>query len=298
LRLGAPTLAAVLLGACAHGKPARPPADDAWIVARPEVNETPAPKALEPLPLDHCSATEEGFDRWMEGFRRHAREQGISPKALATIAALAYDPGVIALDRAQKPFKLSFAEFAAKRVTPDRVARGRRELASHAALLARVVERFGVHAEILVAIWGLETDYGANAGSISSLGALATLAFDCRRAGRFRGELLSALRILDHGDLGADELFGAWAGELGQTQFLPSSYLAFGVDFDGDGRVDMVRSAADALASTASYLKGHGWRAGEPYAPGSANFDALREWNASEIYRKTIVLFAEKLVRR
>ena len=106
---------------------------------------------------------------------------------------------------------------------------------------------------------------------------------------------MSALRILDHGDLTIDELFGAWAGELGQTQFLPSVYEKFGVDFDGDGRVDMVASRADALASTAHYLRESGWSAGAPYGEGSANFGALKQWNASEMYRKTIVLFAGKL---
>jgi lytic murein transglycosylase len=182
-------------------------------------------------------------------------------------------------------------------VTPARVRRGRVLLARHAQLLARIEARFGVPPEILVALWGLETDFGAYQGSTRSLDALATLAFDCRRAEQFRRELSSALRILERGDLSADEMVGAWAGELGQTQFLPSSYERFGVDFDADGRVDLVDSTEDALASTASYLAGNGWRAHEGYGPGTPNLAALGSWNKSDVYRQTIVFFAAKLAR-
>jgi lytic murein transglycosylase len=212
------------------------------------------------------------------------------------LESVTYDGSVIALDREQAPLKLTFTSFVAKRVTPKRVARGKQVMAEHGEVLGRITSRFHVAPEVLVAIWGLETDYGANAGTTPSMQALATLAYDCRRAPRFRDELVHALRIVERGDLTADELYGAWAGELGQTQFLPSSYDELGVDFDGDGRVDMVRSAADALASTAHFLEAAGWRPGERYEPGTPNFIALRKWNASEMYCKTIVLFASKLV--
>jgi lytic murein transglycosylase len=206
-----------------------------------------------------------------------------------------YDPRVIELDRSQKHLKRTFEEFARSHVTAARVRRGKQHLADDAQLLKRINARFGVPVEILVAIWGLETDFGANQGQTPSLRALATLAYDCRRADRFRGELSSALRVLARGDFSVDAMVGAWAGEIGQTQFLPSSYERFGIDFDGDGRADVIGSKDDALASTAHYLAEHGWRAGEGYAPGSANFAVLAEWNRSEIYRKTIALFASKL---
>jgi len=296
---GASSLALVtLLASCAAPAP-RALAPDEWLVANEGATPGAAPPPTASPPIEQCSATEEGYDRWIEAFGRYALEQKVSEATVTrALAAAGYDPGVLELDRSQKAFKLSFEEFAAKRVTAARIARGRRFLAQHRDWFAVLVARFGVQAEVLVAIWGLETDFGVNVGSTPSLRALATLAYDCRRAARFRGELLSALRILDRGDLTLDEMTGAWAGELGQMQFLPSSYERFGVDFDGDGRVDMVSSSADALASTANYLAGHGWRAGEAYPPGSPNFDALREWNRSEIYRKTIVLLASKLAAR
>jgi lytic murein transglycosylase len=203
---------------------------------------------------------------------------------------------VIELDRSQRPHKLSLEAFASSHVTPARVRQGKKRLSTHAALLAEITRRFGVAPEIVVAIWGLETDFGRNQGSTPVFRALATLAYDCRRASLFRGELSSALRILQRGDLTVDAMVGAWAGELGQTQFLPSSYEHFGIDFDGDGRIDLVDSTEDALASTANYLAGHGWRAGEGYRAGSPNFEVLAEWNKSEVYRKTITLLASKLV--
>jgi lytic murein transglycosylase len=209
-----------------------------------------------------------------------------------------YDPSVVALDRSQRPQKLSFEDFSSTHVTAARVRRGKKLLAAHGALLGEITRRFGVAPEIVVAIWGLETDFGDNLGSTPAMRALATLAYDCRRAPRFRAELSSALRIVQRGDISPDAMIGAWAGEIGQTQFLPSSYERYGIDFDGDGRVDLVNSVEDVLASTANYLAGHGWRAGEGYRPGTSNFEALAEWNKSDTYRRTIVLFASKLTER
>jgi membrane-bound lytic murein transglycosylase B len=147
----------------------------------------------------------------------------------------------------------------------------------------------------LVAIWGLETDYGADVGRFPTIRALATLAHDCRRPDRFRPELIDALRILQRGDMSAGEMRGAWAGEIGQTQFLPSSYIKFAVDFDGNGRRDLIRSVPDALASTANYLRGYGWKRGQPWGEGTANFEVIREWNKAQVYSKTIAYFAERL---
>ncbi len=150
---------------------------------------------------------------------------------------------------------------------------------------------------MLVAIWGLETDFGVNTGKFSTIRSLATLAFDCRRADTFRAELLDALRIVERGDLAPTEMRGAWAGEIGQTQFMPSSYLKFAVDFDGNGRRDLLRSTPDVLASTANFLAGHGWQRGKGWEPGSANFAVIQEWNKSEVYARTIVYFADQLAR-
>jgi membrane-bound lytic murein transglycosylase B len=281
-------LVVTLLCACASAQVAPPPAPRRIVL--------PPPPPVSLVPVERCGETADGFDGWIASFCEHAIAEGISREVIAgALGTVEYDPSVIALDRSQRPQKLSFEEFSSTHVTAARVRRGKHLLSAHAALLAEITRRFGVAPEIVVAIWGLETDFGDNLGSTPSLRALATLAYDCRRSALFRGELSSALRILQRGDLSASAMVGAWAGELGQTQFLPSSYERFGIDFDADGRVDLVGSVEDVLASTANYLAGHGWRAGDGYRPGSPNFDVLAEWNKSDVYRRTIVLFASKL---
>ena len=153
--------------------------------------------------------------------------------------------------------------------------------------------------QIIVAIWGLETDFGhGDMGKQQVIRTLATLAHDCRRTDLFQGELLAALKILQRGDLPLREMIGAGAGEIGQTQFLPSSYIKYGVYFDGDGRVDLRHDVADVLASTANLLHTNGFKMGEPYGEGSANFEAMHEWNHAVVYRKTIAYFADQLVGR
>jgi lytic murein transglycosylase len=172
-------------------------------------------------------------------------------------------------------------------------------LQRHAALLSRVERQSGVPGALIVAIWGLESDFGSgDMGKLPVIRTLATMAHDCRRTELFQRELLAALRILQRGDLPLRDLVGAYAGEIGQTQFLPSSYIKYGVDFDGNGHVDLRHSVPDVLASTANLLKVNGWRAGAPFGEGSANFEAMREWNRALIYRKTIVLFTERLQGR
>jgi len=254
----------------------------------------PAP-SVTPLPLESCGNTSQGFDGWIESFRRHALEQRVSAPVAEALRGVRYDDEVISLDRSQRAHKLSFAEFSRKHVTRERTARGKAMLREHAEVLAKIETRFGVPPEIVVAIWGLETDYGENMGGRWCLSSLATLAYDCRRSERFRGELLSALRIVDRGDLQPQQMVGAWAGELGQTQFLPSSYERFATDFDGDGHANLIVSALDALASTANYLQQHGWQAGGKYDPRSANYEVLAKWNSSEVYRQTIAHFAAGL---
>jgi lytic murein transglycosylase len=148
---------------------------------------------------------------------------------------------------------------------------------------------------VIVAIWGLETDFGAVNGNFPTIRSLAALAYDCRRPDKFRGELIAALKIVERGDMAPQDMHGAWAGEIGQTQFLPSSYLKFAVDYDGNGHRDLIHSVPDVLASTANYLKGYGWQRGQPWGEGTPNFQVLLQWNASQVYTKTVAAFAQQL---
>jgi lytic murein transglycosylase len=178
------------------------------------------------------------------------------------------------------------------------IATGRSLMKTHGATLQRIESRFGVPGPVLIAIWGLETSYGADSGKMPILRSLATLAYDCRRSEFFQNELMHALRIVERGDMSASQLRGGWAGEIGQTQFLSSSYDKFAVDFDGNGRRDLIHSVPDMLASTANFLKAHGWRSGQGWGPGSANYGVIQEWNKAEVYVKTISVMADKLSGR
>ena len=199
-------------------------------------------------------------------------------------------------DHSQKVFGQTFEQFSG-RMVPPRMTRGSNALKQYGSVLSRIETAYGVPGEVIVAIWGLETDFGVNNGKFQTVRSLATLAYDCRRADEFRNELLDALRIIDRGDLQASEMRGAWAGELGQTQFMPSSWMKYAVDFDGNGRRDLIHSAPDVLASTANYLAGYGWQRGKDYQPGAPNFAVLQQWNKSEVYAKTIAYFASQLAK-
>jgi membrane-bound lytic murein transglycosylase B len=239
-----------------------------------------------------------GFPAWLDSFKRHAVAQGVSQRAAsAALDGLTLNRQVIALDRDQRAFRLSFEEWVRQRVTP-RINRAAQLLSRHGDLLARIERQYGVPGPVLVAIWGLESDFGANTGNMSIIRSLATLAYDCRRTEMFQGELIAALRIIDRGDLRPSAMRGAWAGEMGQTQFLATNYERFAVDFDGNGRRDLIGSTADVLASTANYLRAYGWRPGEPWDEGTHNFQVLREWNKAPIYQRAIALFANRLAQR
>jgi lytic murein transglycosylase len=234
------------------------------------------------------------FETFLDTFRREAAAQGIPARALAALDGVAPDPKVISLDRRQGVFRQSFAEFSGHRIA-ERLAKGQRMMQTHAALLRRIEQQFGVPGSIVIAIWGLETDFGVDIGKQPALRALATLAHDCRRTQMFQGELLAAVQIISRGDLSPAEMRGAWAGELGQAQFLPSNYIKFAVDFDGNGKRDLIHSVPDTLASIANLLKSFGWQAGGGYREGSANFSVLVNWNKSTVYQQTIAAFAERL---
>lgn len=238
------------------------------------------------------------FGTFIAAMSREAAAAGVSHAVIDNaLAGVTPDQSVLAFDRRQRgTFRKSFEAYAATRVTAGRVARGRQLLQRHAALLSRIERQFGVPRQLIVAIWILETDNGTgDMGKLPVIRTLATMAHDCRRTELFQGELLAALKIVQRGDLQSRDLVGAYAGEIGQTQFLPSSYIKYGVDYDGNGHVDLRRSVPDVLASTANLLKVNGWRAGAPFEEGTANFEVMREWNRAEIYRKTIVLFTERL---
>ncbi len=205
------------------------------------------------------------FDRWLSQFKAEAHAQGISPRAIAALDGVTVDPNVIGSDRKQSVFSQSFLEFSDRMANKNRIAGGRGKIAKNKAIFDKIDQKWGVPAPVIVAYWALETDFGADNGKLPTLRSLATLAYDCRRPEKFRAELMDALRIVERGDLPAEEMRGPWAGEMGQTQFVPSIYLKYGVDFDGDGRVDLMRSVPDVLASSANYLNSLGWRRGEPW---------------------------------
>jgi len=236
------------------------------------------------------------FGAWLQTFKTEAAAQGISQRAIqAGLTGVTPDPAIIARDRAQGVFKQSFEQFSG-RMVPPRMTRAKNKMIQYGSILGRVEQQFGVPGEVIVAIWGLETDFGAGNGNFSTIRSLATLANDCRRPDKFRSELLAALKIVDRGDMAPSDMHGAWAGEIGQTQFLPSSYLKYAVDFDGNGRRDLIHDVPDVLASTANYLKGYGWQPGKPWDEGTPNFQVLLQWNASQIYTKTVAYFADQLV--
>jgi lytic murein transglycosylase len=241
------------------------------------------------------------FNGFVAAISAEAASAGISQNVIsAALGGVQQDAGVLAFDRRQHgTFNKTFEQYVSTRVGPGRINGGRAMLARHAALLSQIEQKFGVPRQILVAIWGLETDFGkGDMGKLPVFRVLATMAHDCRRTELFQGELLAALKIAQRGDLRIADMIGAYAGEIGQTQFLPSSYIKYGVDFDGDGRIDLRRSVPDVLASTANLLHSNGFKMGAPYGEGSANFDAMREWNHAVIYRKTIAYFADQLVGR
>jgi lytic murein transglycosylase len=271
--------------------PMRGRAPDA--ASTPEAASTPdaAPARVAP-----CGKSGDGFDDWLAGFKREAASQGISSSVIeSALADVAYDESIVSHDRGQGVFRQSFEQFSGRMISAYRLKKGRSLLKRDADLFRAIEQRYGAPGPVLVAIWGLETDFGAGTGDFQTLNALATLAYDCRRAEHFRGELLAALKIVQRGDLDPAQMRGAWAGEIGQTQFMPSSYLKYAVAFNGGGPADLIGQPADALASTANFLRGHGWRRGEGWDEDQPNFTVLLEWNQARVYAKTLALFADKL---
>jgi lytic murein transglycosylase len=206
------------------------------------------------------------YEAWLEAFKKEALAQGISQRVIAEASpSLIFDPAIIRRDHGQGVFQQTFMKFADRMVGGGRIPRGERLMKKHAALFAAVERKYGVPAPVLTAFWGLESDFGADFGHYKILSALATLAYDCRRPDFFRTQLLAALRIIQRGDLSAGDMIGDWAGEFGGLQFTAADYYKNAVDFDGDGRRDLIHSIPDTMASGANFLVSLGWHRGEPW---------------------------------
>ncbi|KOF15500.1 lytic transglycosylase [Ensifer adhaerens] len=242
-----------------------------------------------------CGNDGSGFAAWMTQFKQEAAGNGISPAVLdKALSGVSYNKATIRADRGQKSFKLSLSQFMQKRGGQTIISRGKKMKAQNAALFNSIEQRYGVPAGPLIAIWGMETGFGGFMGKEHTLSAVSTLAYDCRRSDYFTNQLYAALQLVQRGDL-SPAARGAAHGEIGQTQFLPANVLKFGVDGDGNGHIDMVRSKADALASTANFLRGHGWQPGAGYQPGQANFGAIQGWNAASVYQQAIAIIGTEI---
>jgi membrane-bound lytic murein transglycosylase B len=207
------------------------------------------------------AASDDSFSRFVAGVKAEAIRKGISPSTLdAAFAAVQMNPKVIELDRHQPEFTFTWDQYRARIVSDKRIATGRQLYAQHRGLLHEVGQRYGVSPGVLMGIWGLESNYGAATGGFNVIEALATLAWDTRRPAFFRSELMDALRILQHGDIAPEQMTGSYAGAMGQTQFMPDSFLRYAVDYSGTGRRDIWNDLGDVFGSTANYLAREGWR--------------------------------------
>jgi lytic murein transglycosylase len=206
------------------------------------------------------------FGGWLQGFKQEAVAQGVSPDVVASaLNGLTYDPATIAKDRGQGVFAQTFLQFSGRMVSGNRIQTGGALLKKYANVFKQIEQQYGVPGPVLVAFWGLETDFGKVMGNMETLRSLATLSFDCRRPDEFREQLIYALKVIERGDLSPPEMRGPAHGEVGQFQFQPKNYYQYAVDFDGDGKRDLIRSAPDSLASAANYLQSIGWQPGQPW---------------------------------
>lgn len=254
--------------------------------------------AVTPAQAAKCSNSGKGFETFKRDFAKEAKAAGIGRKGLSALASTKYSPGVIKFDRrvnrSFKRAKTNFNKFYAKKT------RGLKrptlaKLKRHRKLFNRIEKQYGVQREVLATIWGMETAFGGYTGKHDIVTSLASLTHDCRRSDFFRPNLMAALKIIDNGWISRQKMRGARHGEIGQTQFMAKNYIRFGVDYDGNGQRDLIRSVPDVLASTANYLRSYGWQAGQSYQPGTHNFAVLNEWNASSAYQRAIAKFAGSL---
>ncbi|SDF81415.1 lytic murein transglycosylase [Sulfitobacter delicatus] len=249
--------------------------------------------AAGPALAAQCGNNANGFDQWKNAFAQEARAAGVGQRGLDALANARYANGTIAADRNQKSFKYSLSKFMQVRGADTIVAQGRKRKARNAGFYQSLEQRYGVPAGILLAIHGMETGFGGFMGNSAVVSAITTLAYDCRRSDFFVPHAIGALKLVDRGAI-TPNTKGAKHGELGHTQFLPGNALRYGVDGNGDGRVDFY-SEADAMASTANFLRQKGWQPGAGYQEGQPNFRVIQQWNAAGVYQKAIAIMASRI---
>jgi len=233
-----------------------------------------------------CGSSSAGFETWKQEFAREAQAKGVGGSAISALMGTSYAQATINADRSLHSFKLSLDQFMVKRGSAAIVARGRSMKQRNAALFASLEQRYGVPAGPLIAIWGMESAFGSQRGNQNMLSSIATLAYDCRRPEYFTDQLYAALKLIERGTVSASQR-GSMHGEIGQTQFLPKTMLEYGV-----GNLE---TSSGALASTANFLKAHGWKAGAGYQPGEPNFAAIEAWNAATVYEKAIAIMGRQI---
>lgn len=248
-----------------------------------------------PAEAAKCGNTSAGFAAWKVAFAKQAAKAGIGKRGLAALAGTTYATRTISADRNQKSFKYTLAKFMQLRGADTIVALGRKRIAKNPAFYASLEKRYGVPAAVVVAIHGMETGFGNGMGKSNLISAAATLAYDCRRSDFFVPHILAGLKLVDNGSVSPKSI-GAKHGEIGHTQFLLGNVVKYGVDGNGDGRLDMT-NMTDALFSTANYLRQKGWKPGKGYQEGQANFRVIQEWNAAGVYQKAIAIMAGKIER-
>ena len=259
--------ASLSLSSLAIAQPAPAPARPAAVQPRPPAPVPGQPVARAPSPRAAACHNGMSFDRFLADLKQQAVADGVSQRALAEAAPyLVYDQSIVNRDRGQRVFGQMFTEFARNRASDGAAKNAQARVRMHAAAFARAEKEYGVPPAVIAAFWGLESSFGAELGKLHTLPSLVSLAYDCRRSEMFQKETIAALKIIDRGDLSPAEMIGSWAGELGQTQFLPTHYFNYAVDYDGDGHRDMLRSVPDVIGSTANYIaNGLKWRRGEPW---------------------------------
>ena len=245
---------------------------------------TPKPAAAPVLRGGAACHNGMNFDRFLAELKQTAAAAGVSQRAIAEASpGMVYDQGIVNRDRGQRVFGPVFTEFAGRMAASYRMQQGQERIRANQAAFARAEKEYGVPPAVIAAFWGLESDFGANMGNLPTLRSLVSLAYDCRRSEMFENETIAALKIIDRGDLTPDEMVGSWAGELGQTQFLPRHYYDYAVDYDGDGRRDLIHSADDVIGSTANYIAtGLKWKRGEPWLQ-EVRVAANVPWNQADL---------------
>ena len=246
-----------------------------------------------PLQAAPCGDTSSGFEDWKPVMAREAKAAGVGKAGQQALMGTTYSKATIGADRNQKSFNYTLEKFMSVRGADTIVAQGRSRKARNAEFYAALEQAYGVPAGVIIAIHGMETAFGGFMGDTNVVSAIATLAYDCRRSEFFTGHLIGALKLVDQGSISPASI-GARHGELGHTQFLPGNALIYGVDGNGDGRVDL-GNFADAMYSTANFLRQKGWKAGQGYQEGEPNFAVIREWNAARVYQQAIAIMGARI---